>query len=264
MATIAEPSIKSLLVQMRYGGQKLATGTGFVAQAGWGPVLITNWHNVSGREPETRRVLSPTGGIPDEIMILHNRANRLGQWVWCKELLLVGGRRRWIEHPTLGERADFIALPLTELDDVELYPYSLGEGDPPIHFGPAEPVSVVGFPFGLQAGGSLAVWATGFVASEPSVDFNGLPIFLIDCRTRPGQSGSAVIAYRGGGMVSLEGGDTAMFGGPVTRFLGIYSGRISEQSDLGIVWKAGAIQQLVASIGWSRGPTRGLLAMESV
>jgi hypothetical protein len=48
-------------------------------------------------------------------------------------------------------------------------------------------------------------------------------------------------------MVALEGGGTAAFSGPVTRFLGIYSGRNNEQSDLGIVWKASSIKELVDS-----------------
>jgi hypothetical protein len=143
---------------------------------------------------------------------------------------------------------DAVALPLRELSDVQLYPYSLGIGDPAIVCGPADPVSVVGFPFGLQAGGSLAVWATGFVASEPHIDFNGLPLLLVDCRTRPGQSGSAVISYRSGGMVALENGSAAAFTGPVTRFLGLYGGRINAQSDLELVWKAKALKELVDSV----------------
>jgi len=52
----------------------------------------------------------------------------------------------------LGVRADFVALPLTQLNDVQLYPYTLGVGDPAILIAPAEVVSVVGFPFGITAG----------------------------------------------------------------------------------------------------------------
>jgi hypothetical protein len=83
------------------------------------------------------------------------------------------------------------------------------------------------------------------MASEPQVDFNDLPIFLIDCRSRQGQSGSAVLAYRSGGMVAMADGGSAAFDGPVWKFLGIYSGRINRESDLGIVWKASAIHELV-------------------
>jgi hypothetical protein len=109
-------------------------------------------------------------------------------------------------------------------------------------------VSVIGFPFGLAGGGALAIWATGFMATEHVIDYNNLPTFLIDCRARQGQSGSAVVAHRNGGIVGMEDGSSAAFAGPVTRFLGIYSGRINEQSDLGIVWKASAIKELVDTI----------------
>ena len=244
---IAEPSVKSLLIEMRANGDPLATGTAFVANAPRGPVLITNRHNVTGRHQQTGQPLSPTGAVPNEVRILHNRANRLGEWVSRIEPLYANGQPLWVEHPVLGAQADFVALPLNQLDDVHLYPYTLGVGDPAIIVAPAEIVSVVGFPFGLTAGGALAVWATGFVATDPDIDYSNLPIFLIDCRSRPGQSGSAVIAHRTGGAVATEDG-VMVGGGVMTRFLGIYSGRVNAESDLGFVWKAAVIQQLVNAI----------------
>jgi hypothetical protein len=247
MTTIALPSVQSLLIEMFFGAQPLSTGTGFVCNSARGSVLVTNWHNVAGRNPLTKQLLSPTAAIPDRINIIHNEAGRLGAWQVKSEALLANGVPRWIEHPTLGDKADFVALPLTNLGGVQLYPYDL-LGGPEIHVGPAEPISVVGFPFGLQAGGSLAVWATGFIASEPQIDFGGLPVFLIDCRTRPGQSGSAVIIHRDAGTFSMQDGSTAIMTGQVTKFQGVYSGRINEQSDLGVVWKAGAIAELIQSI----------------
>jgi len=248
MATIAIPSIRSLLLQVQVGGQVLGTGTGFVCNSARGPVLVTNRHNVTGRRQDNGAPLSPTGGVPDEITIIHNRSGRLGEWVPRTEQLYSSGTPLWVEHPTQGVRADIVALPLSDLSDVELYRYDLTNLGPAIRRGPAETVSVIGFPFGIQAGGSLAVWATGFVASEPDIDFGGLPTFLIDCRSRPGQSGSPVIAYGAGGAFAMEDGSTAIMAGEVIRFLGVYSGRINEQSDLGIVWKASAVQELVSAI----------------
>ncbi len=245
---ISEPSVKSLLLRMRFSGQVLSTGTGFVANAPRGPVLITNRHNVTGRHQKTGQPLSPTGGVPNEVEILHNRANHLGQWVPRTEPLYVANSRPlWHEHPALEARADFVALPLTQMNDVQLYPYTLGVGDPAILVAPAEVVSVVGFPFGLTAGGGLAVWATGFVATDHDIDYDDLPVFLIDCRSRQGQSGSAVIAHRTGGAVAIEQGVT-LGRGSMTRFIGVYSGRINVESDLGFVWKAAAIQELVSSV----------------
>lgn len=45
----------------------------------------------------------------------------------------------------------------------------------------------------------------------------------------------------------MSDGSTSLASGAMLRFLGIYSGRINKESDLGIVWKATAIAELVAS-----------------
>lgn len=232
---------------MRSNGVDLSTGTGFVVQSPRGPVLVTNRHNVTGRRQDNDQPLHSSAAIPDELVIWHNRTNQLGQWVSRSEPLYGGGgSRRWIEHPTYGAQVDCVALPLQNLDEVQLHAYDLANPGPAIVFRPTDVVSVVGFPFGLVGAGMLAVWATGFVASEPDVDYFNLPIFLIDCRGRPGQSGSPVLAHRSG-MAHLENGSVAMINS-MTRFLGVYSGRINEQSDLGIVWKLAAVKAIVDSV----------------
>lgn len=249
MGTIAKPSVQSLLIEMQFNGQPLSTGTAFVVNTpSKGPHLITNRHNVTVRDQETGLPLSKTGGIPSDIVVVHNRKSQLGQWVPRHEPLYMNGTPRWIEHPTLGPRADFIALQLTELTDVELIPCDPTNPAPQMHVGPADAVSVIGFPFAITAGGAFGVWATGFLASEPEIDFSNLPIQLIDCRSRQGQSGSPVIAYRAGGSVAMADGGTSIFCGPVERFIGIYSGRINAESDLGIVCKAKAISELVRTL----------------
>ncbi|HEX7892030.1 MAG TPA: trypsin-like peptidase domain-containing protein [Ramlibacter sp.] len=248
MPNIAKPSIQSLLIQMQVNGHALSTGTAFVVDTAKGPHLITNRHNVTGRNQDTGAPLSPTGGLPTEVVVLHNAKGQLGTWVPRVEPLYVGDAPRWREHPTLGAKADFVALPLSGLEGIDLYPHTPENPGPAIFVGPADPVSVIGFPFGITAGGVFGVWATGFLASEPAVDFNDRPIQLIDCRSRQGQSGSPVIAYRSGGMVAMADGGSAAFAGPVWKFIGIYSGRINMESDLGIVWKAAAINELIHAL----------------
>lgn len=244
MVNIAKPTIMSLLIQMDYGSTCLATGTGFLVSSSKGPVLITNRHNVTGRDQNTGKPLSNTGGIPDTIRIAHNEKGKLGTWIWKSEKLYEDDAPKWIEHPFGGPKFDLVALPLENAQGIDSYCYEPLNPGPDISCGPAEAVSVIGFPFGMSTGGSLAIWATGFVASEPGLEND--QTFLIDCRSRPGQSGSAVIAYRAGGSVALQDGSTSIFNGPVQRFLGVYSGRINSESDLGIVWKASVIAELVS------------------
>jgi hypothetical protein len=227
---------------MKFDGRPLGDATAFIVRTSRGPLLLTNRHNFTGRHQDTGDLISTTGGIPNEVTIFHNAQDRLGSWVPRTESLLSSEQPLWLEHPTLGSSADFVALPLTSLVGVAVYPYDPARPGPLILVEPSDVVSVVGFPFGKSTGGKFAIWATGFVASE--IEIPSDPTFLIDCRSRQGQSGSPVIAYRSAGMIPHTGGIN-ITGAPSTRFIGIYSGRINRESDLGIVWKARVIDELV-------------------
>jgi hypothetical protein len=244
---ILEESVKSLYLTMRIDGNILGTGTGFIVNSPIGYVLLTNRHNVTGRHNETNELLSTTGGVPNEIVISHNKKNIMGSWVnRIEQLYDLESKPLWKEHPEYGSKADFVALPLTNIDDVEFRAYDLNEQPKFPKPKPSDTISVVGFPFGIQMNGSIAIWATGFVASEPDLPS---PRFLIDSRTRPGQSGSPVIAQRNnGGTFVTADGTTQIVTGILTQFLGIYSGRINNESDIGIVWKAEAIKELIDSL----------------
>jgi hypothetical protein len=237
--TIARPSVASLPVEARSQGTPLSSATGFVVERGGRSYLLTNWHVVTGRRPDDNSVLSPAGGLPDELMILHNREGALGSLVDKVEALYQeNGAPRWIEHPQFGPRADVVALELTERGDIAIYPHDPWAEGPGFVLGVASAVSIVGFPFGITGGGGLGIWVRGTIATEPTIDFNNAPCFLIDSRTRPGQSGSPVIAYQAGGVATMDDGSTRVFTGVLEQFLGVYSGRINAQSDLGFVWKS--------------------------
>lgn len=248
---ILPPSVKSLYLSFCYNSQVLSSGTGFVVEAKNRSYLITNRHNVTGRNNFNNECLHDKGAIPNEVDIWHNKKNSLGTWVKRKELLLTEDVENWIEHPTLGCEADFIALPLTNLDDVHLYPYELSNEVNEISLLPTDILRVVGFPFGMSSSGigMVAIWMTGFVASEPDIDYMKLPVILIDCRARPGQSGSPVISHVNAGTMYREGDNVkTITKGSMTKFVGIYSGRIHKDSDIGIVWKRSAILELIDSI----------------
>ena len=179
----------------------------------------------------------------------------LGQWTPKVEPLYdVEDLPLWLEHPVHRSKVDVVALPLTEHAGIETYPY-----DPwsvpkaKIHM--ASGLSIVGFPFGVAYGGAMAVWVRGFVASEMDVDFGDLPRVLIDSRTRKGQSGSPVINFDAMGSYTSASGGLVVGGGPVEDFIGVYSGRISDESDLGFVWKASVVQQVFE--GGVRGTVQG-------
>lgn len=244
-------SVQSLLLRMYFNDTILATGTGFSVETKNGYVLITNRHNFTGKNPYTDECLSKTGGLPNKVEIFHNVKEKLGTWSPIKQSLYKDVDNMitplWNEHPRFSAQADVVALPLELNEQVICYPYTLNDVNK-ISVSPADIVSVIGFPFGKTAGGCLAIWATGFMASEPNIPYEGMPKFLIDCRSRQGQSGSPVVAHRSGGAVPMEGGNTAIFTSPITNLLGVYSGRINAESDLGIVWKTELISEIIASL----------------
>ena len=242
---VSLPSTQSLYVEMRANGLKIGSGTAFIAASSNGTnFLITNRHVVTGRHQETNEPLDKKhAALHDELVIWHNSSRALGEYVKVSIPLCINGNREWIEHPTLASTADFVAFRVSEGTEIRLLPYRT-EYLLHLRTQPAQRVNVVGFPFGERTGASFAVWATGFIASEPEINHGGRPIFLIDCRTRESQSGSPVIFHHDTkGMLTDEFEIQATTS--TSWLLGIYSGRINSESDLGVVWKTYALAELL-------------------
>lgn len=204
---------------------------------------------VAGRDTAAGKSRHPTGATPDTLRVLHlmPRTSSYVKWEVRDESLRPDmlGHWPWLEHPAHGRQVDVVALPLKNAEGVELHPYDVDKANH-LRAGVSEMVNIVGFPFGKSAGGAFGVWVKGAIASEPDVDFGDLPCFLVDARTRPGQSGSPVIAFSTGPH-HMTGGALAFGAGPITEFLGVYSARIHEtSSDLGLVWKREAIAEILS------------------
>ena len=126
-----------------------------------------------------------------------------------------------------------------------MYPLDLSMADVDIVPEVAMPVSIIGFPLGLTSGGYFPIWKTGHIASEPNIDYNGEPLFLIDSTTRSGMSGSPVVLRMSGGFKTKNGKTVLSMGGYRTLFLGIYSGRLNEDSEIGCVWRPYLITEIL-------------------
>jgi hypothetical protein len=251
------PTMKSLYVEMRFQETLLSSGTAFLVANDQSShcALITNRHNVTGRHQETGECLDKKHcATPDNILIyFHKTPLDLGEWACIKlPLYKDNGEPWWIEHPRFGASADLVALNLRWGSDVHKMPYYLKTNKDRVHLvvRPAETISVIGFPFGLSSTGRFPIWATGFMAQELGIVNPDNQSFLIDCRTRQGQSGSPVIAYRTNTFTVIENDkiSTKMSGGSAAwEFLGIYSGRVNPESDLGRVWHVSAIEEVFAA-----------------
>ena len=246
---IDQISTKSLRLEIRANGQSLATATGFCVERNAKRFLITNWHVVAGRNPDTGELLSPTGAVPDELAIAHHSSKGLGSWVVKTERILgPSGAKLWLEHPS-GSTFDVVALLLTSADtQVAVYPFDVKLADFDMLVQVAMPVSIIGFPFGLSTAGKWPIWKTGHVATDPDLDYDGRPAFLIDATTRGGMSGSPVV-LRIYGAYATSKAAMAIGSGPGTRFLGVYAGRIHGEAEIGRVWRASVIQQILDHAG---------------
>ncbi|RAJ76985.1 MULTISPECIES: serine protease [unclassified Streptomyces] len=112
---------------------------------------------------------------------------------------------------------------------------------------------VLGFPFGNTGSWPFAVWTAAPVASEPLAGWDGLPGFLLDSRTREGQSGSPVVLHIKPNESVVIGDDVYVHDSSVTALVGVYCGRIDPRADLGMVWTAQALFTVVPEIappGW--------------
>ena len=205
--------------------------------------FITNWHVLSGRYPYNNQPIDPNGRTPDEIAIWHHGAT-LGTWIQKNENLYIERDPRWLEH-SQGKDVDVVALELEDIDEtIKIYPidFRLSEADlvPQV----AMCVSVIGYPLGMTAHGVFPVWKTGHIASEPEIDYQNSPMFLIDATTRGGMSGSPVVIRLNGGY-KTRNGNYILAGGITTKFLGTYSGRTHENSEIGKVWKPTVIKEIL-------------------
>lgn len=255
--TVALPSVQSLYITLYANNAAIGTGTGFVVMSEDEPFLVTNWHVLSGRKPQTGQPIDPAGAVPDEIEVTFMLEGEQVRFELCRmQIYDEEGRPLWREHPIYGRRVDVVALSIANVAGIRLHPYDLNGSDSSPRRIVADAVSIVGFPFGRRAG-PTAIWVRGSIASEPNLDFNNMPCFLVDARTRRGQSGSPVIFYTSGGVVNMANGSTAITAGPTVFLHGVYSGRLVDSalatdrdspensSDLGIVWRREVIGEIL-------------------
>jgi len=243
--TIDEFSSKSLYLETYLNSQQLGIATGFVVKSNEHHYLITNWHVVTGRNPDDNQPLFRNGAADPNTMKIWFHAQPLGNWQpLTLNLIDTNGDKQWLEHP-LGNAVDVVGILLTALEGIIIYDIDLSLANFDLMLYPSESVSIIGFPEGLTSGGRLPIWKTGHIASDIDIDWNGKPAFLIDATTKGGMSGSPVIAKR----ISIYQTSTGNRIGNAVRFLGVYSGREISASgiEIGFVWKPRVIAEIISN-----------------
>lgn len=232
--------------------QKLASATGFIYERNEKLYLITNWHNLTGKNPVTKEQISSHGGIPD-VVVLTLLTQKHPKIEWEKfSINLYDSEKKaeWLVHPVHKELVDVVALEIEFDENFKGVFKSINK----IQFDNfkievSDDVYILGFPYELNGGGYFPIWKRASVASEPDIDYDGLPKIFVDTASRSGMSGSPVI-FRRTGIHGTENGkltfNTVI--GTIQGFVGIYSGRIGKtelDAQLGVVWKKEVIDEII-------------------
>jgi hypothetical protein len=264
-ADLEPPSLMTTPIVLMSGTRAVSQGTGFFFASTTidgkpdTVFLVTNYHVVTGRAP-----LTPGPRLGDRVrFILHESPVELTR-VRQVELPLYDqrGDPLWIVSDAVPS-ADVVLLPVPPdaYRDISVLVFTEAHTRGDIRIRPSSGATLLGYPYGFyDESHFLPVWKTGHVASEPSVDFNDLPTFLVDVSAFPGMSGSPVLAVANG---IYESEDGAMRSGRVLKLLGIFSAmpvvRERQPADanglgetrtteinlqLGYVWKAALIADL--------------------
>jgi hypothetical protein len=191
-------------LSMFYGVTPIADGSCFFWAFENRTYLVTNWHNLSGRNPLTDKAIHSWAAIPDRVQFwVYKRMSepdaqgdiptkypvdvKLCESDWSEP--------NWFEHPTLGRRVDVAAIDVTEaIEGFQINHANSVESDAVLDVTVSQDVFVIGFPFGKIANAPAPVWKRGTVALDPTFDPEGLPKMFVDTATREGMSGSVVVA----------------------------------------------------------------------
>lgn len=252
------------------GNERVSQGTGFYyglqdSSQGTLLFLVTSYHVLTGYPPKETK--PPKGD--NVIFYLHKDPNNPGDVKQIRfPLFNKDGKPIWLSSKEFPH-ADVAVIPIVAslYGDAKVFGISEDWTRGNIKVRPTSTITLIGYPYGYYDKKNwLPVWKTGSIASEPDVEFEGKPLFLVDISAFPGMSGSPAFAIAYGAYETIEGPTTV---GHVQKFLGIYASmqmlkeekyleEITSESGVGVVvdrslelghiWKANLIIKITKQI----------------
>jgi hypothetical protein len=206
--TLAEKLMHTTVrLECALGDGRTSTGTGFFFSFHLNdnthiPVIIMNKHVIEGSVKGTF-VLTKRSANDEPI---------IGSY---ETVVLDNFEQLWVKHP--DENVDLAAFPMAPL-----YRQAEQQGSavftPPLSedlipsssqledLSGLENITMIGYPNGIwDAKNNMPIVRRGITATSPKYDYNGLPIFVIDCACFPGSSGSPVLIFDQGGYMDAKG-----------------------------------------------------------
>ncbi len=166
------------------------------------PTIVTNKHVIEG---STRGsfVLTKKGDNNEPIIGSYERIS------------LDNFESLWVKHPE--DSVDLAVFPMAPLfkvaeqKNIKLFTALISEVLIPTQnqledLSGIEDITMIGYPNGLwDEKNNLPIIRKGITATSPKYNYNGLPIFVIDCACFPGSSGSPVLIFDQGGYMDAKG-----------------------------------------------------------
>lgn len=249
------------LQMIPYGSEiAMSTATGFVYQSGSILYLITNGHNFTRLNCETNERITASAAFPVKVKTKFRGINpESPDMIGTVEFSLnlyedeEHQKPKWLIHPEYGYKVDVVAMEILDLSTytgiLKFYPINKFDYSEEFPIRVSDDVFILGYPFNVTGGSDLPIWKRGSIATEPSIDIDNLPKYLIDTASRSGMSGSPVVMQRSGFHMSGNQISTTDILGVIRNFAGIYSGRIGAKDNfdvqLGIVWKPHVIEEII-------------------
>jgi len=186
---------------------RTSTGTGFffsfkIDEQTHIPVIITNKHVIKDSVRGT--------------FVLTNRDDNNEPIIGSYEKVILGNfENLWVKHPDDNvDLAAFAMAPLfreAEQKGIKFFAPPLQEDLIPTatqleDLSGLENITMIGYPNGIwDEKNNMPIIRKGVTATSPKYDYNGLPIFVIDCACFPGSSGSPVLIFDQGGYMDAKG-----------------------------------------------------------
>jgi hypothetical protein len=246
-------SLAAVPIRLFFNETELASATGFFWRTADKKYLITNWHNVTGKNPDTTAHLDNKTLAEPNRLFAHVQVN-VPEFLGTKVPMQVPLRDLnedplWLVHPEYGRNVDVVAVPIEPTSQYDCRAINeMPSADIKAIVG--ADVFILGYPLGLPEHPSYStpIWKRGSIASEPEMENDYRPI-LVDSASRRGMSGSPVILRSFGSYFDGKIVQAAGFG--ATRILGVYSGRVGStdllDAQLGRVWRISLVEEIVAS-----------------
>lgn len=185
----------------------LCTGTGFFFSFALEndqhiPIIVTNKHVIDG-------------SVMGSFVLTKSDENNepiLGE---VEKIVLANFESLWIKHP--DNNVDLAVFPMARLlHDEEakgkkyftpLLNDSLIPTDKTLaDLSGLDSITMIGYPNGIwDEYNNMPIIRKGVTATSPKHNYNGLPIFVIDCACFPGSSGSPVLIFDQGGYTDARG-----------------------------------------------------------